>query len=53
MHGTQRVFLKLMQDVNGYTALIRACTDGHTEISRVLLDHGANVDQQCNVSNRT
>ena len=39
--------------VGGDTALIEACRGGHTETARVLLDHGANVDQQNDVSNRT
>ena len=53
VHGTQCVFSKLLQDWSGYTALIQACYRGHTETVRVLLDHGANVDQQDNVRNRT
>ena len=50
MHGTQCVFSKLMQDENGNTALIEACQGGHVESARILLDHGANVDHQNNVS---
>ena len=42
-----------MQDKDGSIALIKACEDGYVETARVLLDHGANVDQQNNVSNRT
>ena len=53
MHGTQCMFTKLMQDKYGYTALVVACRRGHVETARVLLDHGANVDHQNNVSNRT
>ena len=39
-----------MQDRGGDTPLINACLRGHVETARVLLDHGANVDQQNNVS---
>ena len=39
-----------MQDKDGSIALIKACEDGYVETARVLLDHGANVDQQNNVS---
>ena len=39
-----------MQDDNGNTALMRACQLGHVETARVLLDHGANMDYQNNVS---
>ena len=39
------VFLKLMQDVIINTALIEACRGGRAETARVLLGHGANVDQ--------
>ena len=46
MHGTQCVFSKLMQDEDGDTALIKACRHGDVETARVLLDRGANVDQQ-------
>jgi ankyrin repeat protein len=49
---TQCVFSKLMQDRVGDTPLITACQCGHVETARVLLDHGANVDQQNNVSSR-
>jgi ankyrin repeat protein len=42
-----------MQDEGGDTLLIKACRCGHVETARVLLDHGANVDQQNNVSRRT
>ena len=52
MHGTQCMFSKLLQDVYGDTALIQACRDGFIETARVLLDHGANVDHQNNVSNK-
>ena len=52
-HVTQCVFSKLMQDEDGETPLIRACRHGHVETARVLLKHGANVDQQSNVSSRT
>ena len=47
------MFTKLMQDEKGNTALIKACRRGHVETARVLLDHGANVDHQNNVSTRT
>ena len=40
------MFSKLMQDVNGNTALMEACQRGHVETAMVLLDHGAIVDQQ-------
>jgi ankyrin repeat protein len=50
VHVTQCVFSKLMQDEDGDTPLIIACRWGHVETARVLLDHGANVDQQNNVS---
>ena len=52
MHGTQCVFTKLVQDEDGDTALIKACWNGHAETARVLLDHGANVDHQNNVSSK-
>ena len=52
MRVTQCVFSKLMQDGDGDTPLIRACRRGHVETARVLLKHGANVDQQSNVSKR-
>ena len=39
-----------MQDVYGDTALIRACAGGRVETAMVLVDHGAIVDQQNNVS---
>ena len=52
MHGTQCVFTKLVQDENGDTALIQTCWNGHVETARVLLDHGANVDHQNNVSSK-
>ena len=42
-----------MQDEDGNTALIRACGHGHVETAMVLLDHGAVVDQQTDVSSRT
>ena len=42
-----------MQDVNGNTALIQACRWGRVETAMVLLDHGAIVDQQTDVSSRT
>jgi ankyrin repeat protein len=50
VHVTQCVFPKLMQDEDSVTPLITACLGGHVETARVLLDHGANVDQQNNVS---
>ena len=53
VHETQCVFSKHMQDEDGNTALIQACRYGHVETARVLLDHGANVDHQNNVSSRT
>ena len=46
------MFTKLMQDEDGNTALIQACRRRHAETARVLLDHGANVDHQNNVSNK-
>jgi ankyrin repeat protein len=36
----------LPQNKWGYTALYHACMDGHVEIARALLDHGAYVEQQ-------
>ena len=42
--------LKHIQDESGNTALIKACYGGHVETARVLLDHGADVDHQNNVS---
>ena len=39
-----------MQDVYGETPLIIAFA--HIETARVLVEHGANVDQQNNVSSR-
>ena len=42
--------LKLMQDEDGDTPLIRACRGGHVETARVLIEHRANVDQQNDVS---
>ena len=42
-----------MQDEYGNTALIEACYGGHFETARILLDRGANVDQQNDVSSRT
>ena len=53
VHGTQCMFSKLVQDEDGDTALIQACQYGHVETARVLLDHGANVDHQNNVSSIT
>ena len=53
VHGTQCMLSKLIQDKDGDTALIQACRHGHVETARVLLDHGANVDHQNNVSSRT
>ena len=53
MHGTQCVFSKLMQDNDGYTALIEACRRGNVETARILLDYGANIDHHNNVSSRT
>ena len=50
VHGTQCVFSKFMQDIIGNTALIKACRYGHVETAKVLLDHGANVEHQNNVS---
>ena len=50
VHVTQCVFSKLLQDGDGNTPLIMACQGGHVETARVLLKHGANVDQQNNVS---
>jgi ankyrin repeat protein len=41
-----------MQNEVGDTPLIKACQRGHVETARVLLDHGANVDQQNNVSSK-
>ena len=52
MHGTQCVFTKLVQDKDGDTTLIQTCWNGHVETARVLLDHGANVDHQNNVSSK-
>ena len=45
------MFLKLMQDEDGDTALMEACRRGHVETTRVLLHHGANVDHQNKVEN--
>ena len=50
VYVTQCVFSKLMQDEGGNTPLIQACQRGHVETARVLLKHGAKVDQQDNVS---
>jgi ankyrin repeat protein len=36
----------LPQNEWGSTALSHACAGGHVETARVLLDHGAHVDQQ-------
>ena len=52
VHGTLCMFTKLMQDEKYNTALIIACRYGHVETARVLLDHGANVDHQNNVSSK-
>jgi hypothetical protein len=52
MHVTQCVFSKLMQDEDGNTPLIEVCRWGHIKTARVLLDQGANVDLQNNVSSR-
>ena len=49
-HVTQCVFSKLMQDRDGDTPLIKACLRVRAETVRVLVEHGANVDQQNNVS---
>ena len=49
---TRCVFSKLMQDKDGDTPLIQACYGGYIETARVLVEHGANVDQQSNVSSR-
>ena len=35
-----------MQNDDHNTALIKACEEGHAETARMLLDHGANVNQQ-------
>ena len=45
--------LKFMQDIIGNTALIKACRHGHIETAKVLLDYGANVEHQNNVSIRS
>ena len=42
-----------MQDEDGDTPLIKVCRGGHVETARVLVEHGANVDQQNNVSSKT
>ena len=39
-----------MQDNDGDTALIRACYYGYVEVARTLIDHGANIEHQNNVS---
>jgi ankyrin repeat protein len=39
-----------IQDKYGETALHNACQGGHAETARVLLDHGASVDLQNEVS---
>ena len=40
-----------MYHQDGYTALHWATDEGHTEIVKLLLDRGANVDTTTNVSN--
>ena len=35
---------------NGWTALIRATSNGHKEVVKLLLDHGADKDLQRKVS---
>jgi ankyrin repeat protein len=40
----------MMQDEYGNTPLIQACRWGHFETAKVLVHHGANVDQKNNVS---
>ena len=44
------VGLNDLQDKNGNTALIRASSRGYVEAAGVLLDHGANIDHQDQVS---
>ena len=39
-----------MQDNGGDTALIRACESGYVESARTLIDHGASIEHQNNVS---
>ena len=51
-HLIQCVFLKLVQDENGNTALIYTCGNGYVEITRVLLVGAAKSNVQNNVSNR-
>ena len=40
----------IMQDNSGDTALITACDSGYVETARTLIDHGANIEHQNNVS---
>ena len=40
----------IMQDSNGDTALIKACDSGYVETARILIDHGANIEHQNDVS---
>ncbi len=39
-----------MQDNYGDTALSQACYSGYVETVRILLEHGANIDHQNDVS---
>ena len=36
----------ILGDGRGATALLAACEHGHAEVARVLLAHGASVEQQ-------
>ena len=47
------LFSKFIQDEDGDTPLIKVCRGGHIETARVLVEHGADVDQQNDVSSRT
>ena len=49
----QCVFSKLIQDVDGDTALITACEHGFVKIARVLLDNRAAMDHQNKVKSIT
>ena len=43
-------YILIIQNKNGDTALFGTCRGRHTEIARILLDFGASVDLQNEVS---